>query len=212
MQSPGSGELEPSFVIRGWLIGFAIAAPVGPIGVLCIRRTLADGRLVGFLSGIGAATADACYGAIAAFGLTALQDVLLRQQVWLRVAGGLFLIYLGLRTFLARPSADAARASNRGGLPGAYLSTFGLTLTNPATILAFLVIFAGFRLGETTNNYLGAVSIVVGVFLGSASWWLLLSGLVGLLRERFSATWLSWVNRLAGVVIFAFGVGALALK
>jgi len=204
--------LEPSFVIRGWLIGFAIAAPVGPIGVLCIRRTLADGRLVGFLSGIGAATADACYGAIAAFGLTALQDVLLRQQVWLRVAGGLFLIYLGLRTFLARPSADAARASNRGGLPGAYLSTFGLTLTNPATILAFLVIFAGFRLGETTNNYLGAVSIVVGVFLGSASWWLLLSGLVGLLRERFSATWLSWVNRLAGVVIFAFGVGALALK
>ena len=204
--------MEPSFVIRGWLIGFAIAAPVGPIGVLCIRRTLADGRLVGFLSGIGAATADACYGAIAAFGLTALQDVLLRQQVWLRVAGGLFLIYLGLRTFLARPSADAARASNRGGLPGAYLSTFGLTLTNPATILAFLVIFAGFRLGETTNNYLGAVSIVVGVFLGSASWWLLLSGLVGLLRERFSATWLSWVNRLAGVVIFAFGVGALALK
>jgi len=204
--------LDPSFVVRGWLIGFAIAAPVGPIGVLCIRRTLADGRLVGFLSGIGAATADACYGAIAAFGLTALQDVLLRQQVWLRVAGGLFLIYLGLRTFLATPSSDAARASHRGGLPGAYLSTFALTITNPATILAFLVIFAGFRLGETANNYWGAISIVVGVFLGSASWWLLLSGLVGLLRERFTATWLTWVNRLAGGVIFAFGVAALVIK
>jgi threonine/homoserine/homoserine lactone efflux protein len=204
--------VELTFVLRGWLIGFAIAAPVGPIGVLCIRRTLADGRLVGFLSGIGAATADSVYGAIAAFGLTALQDVLLRQQVWLRVAGGLFLIYLGVRTFFAAPSARAAQASGRGGLLGAYLSTLGLTLTNPATILAFLVIFAGFRLGETTNNYRGAAFMVAGVFLGSASWWLLLSGLVGLLRERFTAAWMAWVNRLAGAVIFAFGVAALSLK
>jgi threonine/homoserine/homoserine lactone efflux protein len=204
--------LESLFVLRGLLIGFAIAAPVGPIGVLCIRRTLADGRLVGFLSGLGAATADSVYGAVAAFGLTALQDVLLRQQIWLRIAGGLFLLYLGVRTFIAAPTPRAAQASSGGGLLGAYLSTFGLTLTNPATILAFLVIFAGFRLGETGSNYLGAASIVAGVFLGSASWWLLLSGLVGLLRERFSATWLSWVNRLAGVVIFAFGVAALALK
>jgi threonine/homoserine/homoserine lactone efflux protein len=204
--------MEVTFVLRGWLIGFAIAAPVGPIGVLCIRRTVADGRLIGFLSGIGAATADSVYGAIAAFGLTALQDVLLRQQAWLRVVGGLFLIYLGLRTFFAAPSPRAAQAPSRGGLLGAYLSTLGLTLTNPATILAFLVIFAGFRLGETTNNYLGAVSIVAGVFLGSASWWLLLSGLVGLLRERFTTARLTWVNRLAGVVIFAFGVAALALN
>src|SRR5512141_2060558 len=167
--------MELTFIIRGWLIGFAIAAPVGPIGVLCIRRTLADGRLVGFLSGMGAATADSVYGAIAAFGLTALQDVLLRQQVWLRIAGGLFLIYLGLRTFFAAPAQQAARSSNKQGMLAAYLSTLGLALTNPATILAFLVIFAGFRLGETTNNYMGAASIVAGVSLGSASWWLLLS-------------------------------------
>ncbi len=131
--------MEPTFVLRGWLIGFAIAAPVGPIGILCIRRTLADGRLVGFLSGIGAATADTAYGAVAAFGLTALQDILLRQQLWLRLAGGVFLIYLGLRTFFAPPAQRAAHASETRGLLGAYLSTLGLTLTNPATILAFLV-------------------------------------------------------------------------
>ncbi len=138
--------MEPTFLLRGWLIGFAIAAPVGPIGVLCIRRTLADGRMIGFLSGLGAATADTAYGAVAAFGLTALQDVLLRQQLWLRLAGGLFLVYLGLRTFFASPAARPADASERRGRLGAYLSTVGLTLTNPATILAFLVIFAGFRL------------------------------------------------------------------
>jgi len=203
--------MDATFIVRGWLIGFAIAAPVGPIGVLCIRRTLSDGRLNGFLSGLGAATADSTYGAIAAFGLTALQDLLLRQQVWLRIAGGLFLLYLGIRTLLAAPARTAAPASNRGGLVGAYLSTFVLTLTNPATILAFLVIFAGFRLGEQTHSYGGAVSIVFGVFLGSASWWLLLSTLVGLLRERFTADWMRWVNRLAGGVICAFGVAALAV-
>ena len=95
---------------------------------------------------------------------------------------------------------------------GAYFSTFVLTLTNPATILAFLVIFAGFRLGEETHSYWGAVSIVLGVFLGSASWWLLLSTLVGLLRERFTGSWMRWVNRLAGGVICAFGVAALAIS
>jgi threonine/homoserine/homoserine lactone efflux protein len=203
--------MDPTFVFRGWLIGFAIAAPVGPIGVLCIRRTLSDGRVTGFLSGLGAATADSTYGAIAAFGLTALQQALLRQQTWLRILGGLFLLYLGVRTFLAIPARTAAPASGRGGMLGAYLSTFVLTLTNPATILAFLVIFAGFRLGEQAHSYAGAVSIVLGVFLGSASWWLLLSTLVGLLRERFTANWMLWVNRLAGGVICAFGVAALAI-
>jgi threonine/homoserine/homoserine lactone efflux protein len=203
---------ELTFLARGWLIGFAIAAPVGPIGVLCIRRTLSGGRLVGFLSGIGAATADAVYGAIAAFGLTAIQELLLRQQIWLRLVGGAFLIFLGLRTFLAPPADNAAAVPTARDRAGAYLSTLGLTLTNPATILSFLVIFAGFRLGETAGGYSQTISIVVGVFLGSASWWLLLSGGVALLRERFTATWMRWVNRIAGVVIFGFGIVALAWK
>jgi threonine/homoserine/homoserine lactone efflux protein len=199
-------------LLRGWLLGFAIAAPVGPIGVLCIRRTLADGRLIGFLSGLGAATADMLYGAVAAFGVTAVQSLLLKQQSWLQLIGGLFLVYLGFRTFLAAPADRAAEVRARPGKLSAYLTTLGLTLTNPATILSFTVIFAGFRLGQTSGGFLAAAVLVLGVFLGSATWWLLLSAGVGFFRERFTSVWMLWVNRLAGVIIAVFGVAALLVR
>ena len=195
--------------LRGLLIGFSIAAPVGPIGVLCIRRTLAEGRLAGFLSGMGAASADMFYGAVAAFGLTAVQDILLGQSNWLRLVGGIFLLYLGVKTFLSKPAEQAARSS-RGGLFGAYLSTFFLTITNPITILSFIAIFAGLRLGETNGNYTTASTMVLGVFLGSATWWFTLSFVVGLLRDRFNASWKIWINRIAGVIISSFGIIVLA--
>ena len=194
--------------LRGLIIGFSIAAPVGPIGVLCIRRTLAEGRLAGFLSGMGAASADMFYGAVAAFGLTAVQDLLVGQSNWLRIVGGIFLLYLGVKTFFSKPSQESAEA-RRGGLFGAYLTTFFLTITNPITILSFLAIFAGLRLGETDGNYLSASIMVLGVFIGSAAWWLALSTGVSLLREKFTPALLTWVNRLAGVVIFVFGVLAI---
>lgn len=205
-----------SVFFRGLIIGFSIAAPVGPIGVLCIRRTLADGRLAGFLSGMGAASADMFYGAVAAFGLTIVQDLLLGQSDWLRFVGGIFLLYLGFKTFFSKPSEQAAKSS-RGGLFGAYLTTFFLTITNPITILSFIAIFAGLRLpfrdasgmlreGETGGNYVSAAFMVLGVFLGSAAWWLTLSFTVGFLRQRFNASWQTWVNRVAGVIIFGFGV------
>src|SRR5512141_3127532 len=168
----------PSLLIKGFVIGFAIAAPVGPIGVLCIRRTLAEGRAIGFISGLGAATADMSYGAIAAFGLTAVQDLLVRQQLWLHVIGGLFLVYLGVRTFITLPAERPAPGQAADGWLSAYLSTLGLTLTNPATIVSFTVIFAGLRLGESDGSYLSALSIVLGVLFGSAAWWLTLSSLV----------------------------------
>src|SRR3712207_2953311 len=133
--------------LEGIIIGLAIAAPVGPIGVLCIRRTLADGRTSGFVSGLGAATADAVYGAIAAFGLTLITDFLLGGASWLRLVGGAFLLYLGIKTFLARPAERAAEVRG-GGLPGAYASTLFLTLTNPTTILSFVAIFAGLGRSE----------------------------------------------------------------
>jgi threonine/homoserine/homoserine lactone efflux protein len=197
--------------LRGLLIGFSIAAPVGPIGVLCIRRTLAEGRLAGFLSGMGAASADMFYGAVAAFGLTAIQDVLLGQSNWLRLVGGIFLLYLGVKTFLAKPAEQAAKSS-RGGLFGAYLSTFFLTITNPITILSFIAIFAGLRLVETGGNYADASTMVLGVFLGSAIWWFTLSSVVGLLRDRFNTSWKIWINRIAGMIIFIFGVIVFAAK
>ncbi len=194
--------------LRGLLLGFSIAAPVGPIGLLCIRRTLADGRWFGLASGLGAATADALYGSVAAFGLAAVSSVLVNQQGWLRLVGGLFLLYLGVRTFLAKPDSQEAAAQGRG-LAGAYFSTFLLTLTNPLTILSFTAMFAGLGFGGAQTGWLQALWLVVGVFTGSALWWLLLSGGVGLLRERFSPAAMAWVNRFSGAIIAGFGAAAL---
>ena len=191
---------------RGLLIGLSIAAPVGPIGVLCIRRTLADGRAAGFASGLGAATADALFGCVAGFGLTFISGVLLAQQGWFRLIGGLFLCYLGVKTLLSRPAEVAATAQGKG-LLGAYTSTLFLTATNPMTIFAFAAIYAG--LGAATGGYSAALTLVAGVFTGSALWWLLLSGGVSLFRAKFDARSLLWVNRISGVVIVGFGIFSL---
>lgn len=201
--------MDLTFLFRGILIGFSIAAPVGPIGVLCIRRTLTDGRAAGLVSGLGAATADALYGCVAGFGLTLISNFLVQQQWWLGLIGGLFLCYLGVKTLLSTPAEQAASAKGTG-LLGAYASTFFLTVTNPVTILAFAAIFAGLGLANTSGSYGAAAILVLGVFLGSALWWLLLSGGVSLLRERFTTTGLQWVNRISGVIILGFGLFALA--
>jgi threonine/homoserine/homoserine lactone efflux protein len=196
-------------LVQGFVIGFAIAAPVGPIGVLCIRRTLERGLLIGLVSGLGAATADACYGLIAALGLSTISNWLLDAQDWIRLVGGLFLLYLGVTIWRAKPAAQGAQAGRRSGLLGAYASTLALTLTNPTTILSFIAIFAGLGLAERGRDEAGAVLLVVGVFAGSAFWWLLLSSGVSLLRGRLRPGWFAWVNRISGALIFAFGVSAL---
>lgn len=193
---------------RGLAIGFAIAAPVGAIGLLCIRRTLADGRLVGFVSGLGAATADAFYGAVAALGLTAISSAIIAQQSTVRLVGGLFLCYLGLRTALNQPALDANPGAARG-LPAAFGSTLALTLTNPTTILSFAAVFAGLGLGTTATDRGSAILMVAGVFCGSALWWLLLSGTVGFFRRALTPARLRWVNRLSGALLVGFGVLSL---
>src|SRR5262245_25776096 len=196
--------------VRGLVIGFSIAAPVGPIGVLCIRRTLADGRGTGLAVGLGAAAADAVYGAVAGFGLTAVSALLVSQQGLLRLVGGLFLCYLGVRTLLTRPAAHAARAGG-AGLLGAFVATFGLTLANPATILSFVAVFAGLGIAGA-GSWRDATVLVGGVFLGSALWWLLLSGVVGAVRSRLNLAALRWVNRVSGLVLLVFGMTALAWR
>jgi threonine/homoserine/homoserine lactone efflux protein len=195
--------------LQGVIIGFAIAAPVGPIGVLCIRRTLAEGRLSGLVTGLGAATADALYGAVAALGLTFVTDLLIGGEVWLRLGGGAFLLYLGVRTFLTSPAEQAAPVA-RGGLLGNYTSTLFLTLTNPTTILSFAAVFAGLGAGDAGGDALLGMVLVPGVFLGSAAWWFVLSGATSLLRARLSARGLRWVNRISGTIIAAFGVLAVS--
>lgn len=194
---------------RGLVMGFSIAAPVGPIGVLCIRRTLAEGRAHGLVSGLGAATADAFYGAIAALGLTVISNVLVAQQFWLRLVGGAFLLYLGVRTLLSRPAERPAQVSAAGGLLGSYVSTLFLTLTNPMTILSFMAVFAGLWPEGAEHSYAAGLVLVFGVFCGSALWWFLLSGGVSLFRTRLGNTALLWVNRISGSVILGFALWLL---
>ena len=194
-----------SLFFRAFLIGISIAAPVGPIGVLCIRRTLSNGKLAGFLSGMGAATADMFYGAIAAFGLTVITNLLVENAFWLKLIGGLFLVYLGVKTFMEKPAEKAAQAK-QGGYFSMYLSTFFLTITNPITILSFAAIFAGTMIGQDMGSPL---VMVAGVFTGSASWWLALSFGVGLMRDRLTPIHMAWINRISGIIITAFGVVSL---
>lgn len=199
-----------TWMAKGLLLGFAVAAPVGPIGVLCIRRSLAEGWLTGFLTGIGAATADGFYGGVAAFGLTAISGILVAQQGIIRVVGGVLLCYLGARTLLAKPAIEAAAARSGRGLFGAYATTIGLTLTNPATIISFATVFAAAGLAGATGATVAAPALLTaGVFLGSACWWLLLSGGVSLLRARLTPGALRWVNWVSGVLLLTFGIVAI---
>lgn len=200
--------MEPSLFIKGFIIGFSIAAPVGPIGILCIQRTLSGGNLQGLVSGLGAATADALYGFIAAFGLTFISNFLVDQSIWFRLIGGLFLCYLGVRAFLKKPQEQTVSVANSTNL-SAYGTTFFLTLTNPMTILFFVGIFAGLGIVSESIHYASAGLMVIGVFAGSAAWWLLLSGATGLFRSKISEGKLALVNKISGVVILAFGVAAL---
>ena len=200
--------MNVSFFLRGWLIDLSIAATVGPMFMLCVQRTLRKGYRYGLLSGFGIATADGIYGSIAGFGLTTITTFLVRQQTWIRLIGGGFLLYLGIRTLLTKPVERAASA-REGSLLRAYLSTLALTLTNPVTILSFAAIFMGIGVGNTGGNYVTAMLVVLGVFLGSGCWWLILTSSLGLLRRNFSQSWLYWLNRCSGAIIAIFGLVAL---
>jgi threonine/homoserine/homoserine lactone efflux protein len=200
--------MELPIILKGIIMGFSIAAPVGPIGVLCIRRTISNGRLSGLVSGLGAASADGLYGCVAAFGLTFISSFLVSQQFWLRLIGGAFLCYLGVKTLVSHPAEQAASASSTS-IWGDYLSTFFLTVTNPMTILSFAAVFAGMGLAAAGGGYDTAGLLVLGVVMGSALWWLCLSGIVGKFRQKFNTTGLVWVNRISGLIIIGFGLVAI---
>ena len=198
--------MELPLPLRGLVIGFTIAAAVGPISLLTIRRTLAHGRVYGLASGLGVALADATYAAIAAFGLTAITSVLVGGRVLLGLVGGGFLVVLAIRTMTSRPN-EVAVVAERPGLAAAFGSIFGLTMTNPMTILSFAGLFAG--LGLTGTGGADAALLVAGVFLGSATWWVVLTSVVAALRSRVTIPVLTWVNRVSGAAILIFGVVAI---
>lgn len=195
------------YFIKGLLVGFSIAAPVGPIGVLVIRRTLTEGRLSGFVTGLGAAVADGTYGFVAGFGLTSISNFLVAQQFWMKLVGGIFLLYLGIKTFISKAATQEAKI-NSTGLFKNFSSTLLLTITNPITILSFFAIFAGLGLGQESANYISAVFLVVGVFLGSAIWWLILSSILNFFRNKITTKGLTWINRFSGALIIGFSVWA----
>jgi threonine/homoserine/homoserine lactone efflux protein len=200
--------MDPVSLARGFGLGFTIAAAVGPISLLVIRRTLAEGRLVGLVSGLGVATADATYGGIAAFGLTAITNVLVGLGRVLGLVGGLFLLWIAWRTITSTPGR-AAVTERGGGLRGAYLSILALTLTNPLTILSFGALFAG--LGASGRSPSDAGLLTLGVLAGSATWWLILTSAVAVLRTRITDRWLRAITVGSGILIGVFGLVAIGL-
>lgn len=198
-----------SLLIRGLVLGFVVAASPGPIFFLCLRRTLARGWLTGLISGLGVATADGLYSALAAFGIGAVTAVLVGERLWLTLIGGVALILLGLRTVASRPEKDEpAPAPDGAGLALAYFSTLGLTMTNPATIISFAALFASVGIG-IGDGLLPPAQVVIGVFVGSATWWCIVAGVGAGLRARVTPRVLRGISAISGVAIAALGVLAI---
>jgi threonine/homoserine/homoserine lactone efflux protein len=197
--------MDLKLLLSGFVIGFSIAAPVGPIGILCIRRTLAQGRVSGLISGLGAALADAVYGGIAGFGLTIITGFLIDHQMWLRIIGGGFLLFLGIKIFYSKRVAEVSVGGDHN-LWAEFISTFSLTITNPMTILSFVAIFAGLGVGTVGDDYLSVSLFIFGVFAGSMSWWSVVSGIAGWYKGNLDLAGLLWVNRVSGSIIFGFGL------
>jgi len=193
--------------LKGIIIGFAMAVPIGPIGIICIRKTLTEGRVRGLIIGLGAATADLLYGSVAAFGLTVISDTLLSHRIWIRLVGGALLLFLGIRTFLARPKDPKFQIQDSGRLRS-YFTTVFLTLTNPLTIFAFLAVFAALGLGNGLSFFAASV-LVAGVFAGSFLWFLSLSSGATLFRNKLDVIGLGWVNKIAGILIIISGIIAI---
>ncbi len=198
--------MDITFFSKGFILGFLIAAPVGPIGILCIRRSLLKGTLSGLFTGLGAATADACYGAIAAFGLTYISNFLIGQKNLLQIIGIVFLTYLGIKSFFSKPATEAKGDVESAGLVADYFSMLGLTLTNPATIMSFTAVFAGIGI-TAASDYTSAFLSVFGLFLGSALWYGgILSLGIGLWRNKASDDMLKWISTLSGIIIIGFAI------
>jgi threonine/homoserine/homoserine lactone efflux protein len=197
------------FFLKGALVGIIIAVPVGPAGVLCVRRTILQGRITGFVSGLGVATADAVFGIIAGGGLSVVSDLLLDYQNWLRFAGAAFLLCIGLRELRAEPRGIDRSQPDPETLLRDYASTFLLTLTNPITILALLAIFAAIGFSGEQATFAGASVLVAGVWLGSLLWWAALTSGAAWLRLSFERQHLVWISRGSGGIILLFGMALL---
>jgi threonine/homoserine/homoserine lactone efflux protein len=195
------------YIWKGIVVGLSASIPLGPIGVLCIQRTLNKGRVSGFVSGFGAAAADGLFAIIAGFGISIIIDSVVEYQLYLKAAGGIILFVMGIRLLYANPAIDLRRQlkKKKKGLFGDFLSIFILTISNPIGVFVFIAVFAGFDL-VVKDSTASVLVLVAGVLLGAALWWFALSGFVSLFRHKFRLRKLLLVNRIAGVLVIAFGL------
>lgn len=194
-------------IIKGLILGFSVAAPIGPIGILCINRCLRNGFWSGLSTGMGAASADVIYALIAGLGISAVSEFLLSEKLMIQVAGLAFLLYLGLKIFFEKPGRKASTPESKNLLAD-YATSLGLTITNPMTILFFIAIFSGLGFVNSGANYTNVLMLVIGVFLGSFAWWLFLSGITVVFSEKVKDS-MGIVNKVCGAIIFIFGLAIL---
>jgi len=204
-ESRSRTEMFLEFFLQGVIIGFVVAVPVGPLGLLCINRALSMGPLCGFFSGLGVATADALAAGVAALGITLVSSFFIAQQTWLRLAGSIFLCYLGVKIYRTRPVGQRP-AADINGLLSPYVTTFLLTVSNPVTILSFIAIYAGWGVEGLSGHYFAVAILTAGVFTGSALWWVCITSGVALFRDRFSRRALGRIHKISGAVIAGFGI------
>lgn len=201
-------ELSP--FLQGIIIGLTLAVPVGPISLLCIRHSITGGRLHGIVSGIGVATADSLYAAVAVLGLTAVSGFIVSQQIIFRAIAGLVLIAVGIKVFISVPP-DPGVNTGHGSYSRDYLSMLALALANPLTILFFLVVLPGFGIVLGGTSLSSSAEFILGIFSGSATWWIILCGTIGSVRSRLTSRNLQMINRISGILIVCFGIGTLLL-
>jgi threonine/homoserine/homoserine lactone efflux protein len=197
--------MEFSFFLKGIIIGASVSAPVGPIGLLCINRSLTEGRLRGFVSGLGAATADMVFCIIAGFGFTFVSRLLEEHALWISLVGACGLVFVGLRIFFSRP-VEKSCAVTGGDLVHVYLSTFVLTLINPVTILFFVALFTSLGVTLAHLDYPSLTLLITGVLVGAVLWWFLLTGCVSLLHRKLTQETMRWVNRISGTIVMVLGL------
>ena len=196
--------MELTIFLKGIFIGFVLAVPIGPIGIMCIRKTLNEGRLRGLIIGLGAATADLLYGCVAAFGFTFISNALVSQRIIIRLIGGTLLLYLGVKTYRKLP-ANPAIPLNNSSILRSYITAFMITITNPLSIFVFIAVFAALGLGSDLGNFSASV-LVTGVFISSCLWFLSLSSIAMSFRNKLDLVGLKWLNKIAGILITISGV------
>ena len=191
---------------KGLILGFSVAAPVGPIGILCINRTINKNFAAGFVSGLGAATADLIYGLIAGMGLSIVSNFLIGQEIWIRLIGAAFLAWIGTKTIMKKDREIKFDPAAGQGFTKDYFSTFLLTATNPMTILFFIAVFGGLGLSGSTGRLLPVLQLILGVFIGSSAWWLFLCVLTSRLKTRIGKKWLKMIDLISGGLILFFAL------